>query len=255
MIIKVLGASGSELPGQNSPCFLLDNHTTLDAGSITNVLNETDQYKINDIFLTHSHLDHIKAIPFISENIAISNTPHNINIYSIGPVIKLLKDHLLNNFIWPDFTAIPTIHNSIIKLIDLTIEKPVIIKDFSVTPFKVNHSIPSVGYLIITNDNKRIFYTGDTGPNNSVWNKIGEIPLDCLIIEVSFPSEMEKLAIITGHLTPKLLSIELSKIKSPPKNIFITHIKQQYHDQIRTELNKLDIYNLNILHDGYIIEI
>ncbi|MBF0539833.1 MAG: 3',5'-cyclic-nucleotide phosphodiesterase [Nitrospirae bacterium] len=255
MIIKVLGASGSELPGQNSPCFLLDNHTTLDAGTISNVLNEEDQYKINDIFLTHSHLDHIKAIPFISENIAISNTPHNINIYSIAPVLKLIKDNMLNNFIWPDFTVIPNIQNSIIKLIDLTIEKPIIIKDFSITPLLVNHAIPAVGYLIKTDDNKRIFYTGDTGPNDTIWDKIGQIPLDCLIIEVSFPDKLEELSIISGHLTPKLLNIELSKIKYPPKHIYITHIKQQYHALIKSELDDLMIDNLNILHDGYIIEV
>jgi ribonuclease BN (tRNA processing enzyme) len=255
MIIRVLGSSGSEMPGRNSPCFLIDEHTTLDAGSISNVLIEQDQYKINNIFLTHSHLDHIKSIPFVSENIAISNTPHNINIYSISQVIKLLKDHLFNNSIWPDFTVIPNVDNSIIKLNNLVIGKPLIIKDFSISPYKVNHSIPSVGYLIQTNDHKRIFYTGDTGPNNSVWNKIGNLPLDCLIIEVSFPNNMEKMANISGHLTPKLFQIEISKLKLPPKKIYITHIKQQYADVIKSELDELKIDNINILYDGYIIEI
>ena len=76
-----------------------------------------------------------------------------------------------------------------------------------------------------------------------------------LIIEVSFPNKMEKMAIVTGHLTAKLLRKELSKIKQNPEKIYITHLKPQYLKTIRKELQELKMKNLRLLRDGEIIRI
>ena len=43
MIFKVLGSSGAELPGYNSPAFLVDDSVLLDAGTIGSYLSETEQ--------------------------------------------------------------------------------------------------------------------------------------------------------------------------------------------------------------------
>lgn len=69
MKIKVLGCSGSAFPGHNPPSFLLEGTILFDAGSLTNVLDESDQLKIEHIFITHSHLDHVTGIPFLADNI------------------------------------------------------------------------------------------------------------------------------------------------------------------------------------------
>ena len=71
MKLKVIGCSGAEFPGHNSPGFLLDEEILFDAGSLTNVLNEREQYKIRNIFITHAHLDHIRSIPFLADNIIV----------------------------------------------------------------------------------------------------------------------------------------------------------------------------------------
>lgn len=72
MKIKVLGCSGAEFPGHNSPGFLLDDKILFDAGSVTNVLHEKEQLEIKNIFITHAHLDHIKGIPFLADNVLSS---------------------------------------------------------------------------------------------------------------------------------------------------------------------------------------
>jgi ribonuclease BN (tRNA processing enzyme) len=59
MKIRVLGSSGAELPGYRPPSFLLDGKILFDAGSLTNILPAKDLLKIEHIFITHSHLDHI----------------------------------------------------------------------------------------------------------------------------------------------------------------------------------------------------
>lgn len=253
--IKVLGCSGAEFPGHNTPGFLLDDEILFDAGSLTNVLDGKKQWKIRNIFVTHAHLDHIKGIPFLADNLIIKNKVHKVNIISIPLVIKTIKENLLNGSVWPDFTIIPDSKNGVLKFIKLPAGKSIKIKDYSITPCKVNHSVPAVGYLVEDKNKKRFFYSGDTGPTGATWEKIGDRQIHCLIIEVSFPNKMEKTAIMTGHLTARLLKEEISAIKRLPEMICITHTKPQYFNTIKTEVVNLRMKNLRLLRDGDIIRI
>lgn len=255
MKIKVLGCSGAALPGHHLPGFLVDGKILFDAGSLTNVLDVKAQLKIENIFITHAHLDHVIGIPFLADNIIIRNIRHKVNILGIRPVVRTIKKNLLNSSVWPDFTVIPRIQNGILNLIELKASQSVKINDYTITPYKVNHSVPAVGYLVEDKRKRRFFYTGDTGPFDGTWKKLGTDPLHCLIIEVSFPNRMGKIAIQTGHLTPQLLRKELLKVKQVPERIYITHLKLQYFKTIKKELQQLRINNLRLLRDGETIEV
>jgi ribonuclease BN (tRNA processing enzyme) len=102
---------------------------------------------------------------------------------------------------------------------------------------------------------KRFFYSGDTGPTEETWAKIGNSQIHCLIIEVSFPDTMKDTALMTGHLTAGLLKEEISKIMPLPSRICITHTKPQYSKVIRNELKRLKLKNMSILRDGEIIRV
>ena len=104
MKVKVLGSSGAELPGYNSPAFLVDGKVLLDAGTIGAALSESKQWEVRDILITHSHLDHIKAIPFLADNIIISQRKHSVTLYGTKETLKTLRNNLLNDKLWPDFT-------------------------------------------------------------------------------------------------------------------------------------------------------
>ncbi len=249
MKIKVIGCSGSEFPGHNTPAFLLDNEILLDAGSVTSVLNEKEQLMIKNIFITHAHLDHIRSIPFFADNIVVRGKKHKVTIYSIPPVIKIIKSHLFNSKIWPDFTLIPNADQAILNFEEIKTGISLKINSYLITPYKVKHTVPAVGYLI-EDERKCLFYTGDTGPTSNTWHKLGTKKINCLIIDVSFPNSMKAMAIATGHLTPDLLNKELSKIQKRPDMVCITHIKPQYYTTIKNELKKLRIKNIKIFHDG-----
>lgn len=255
MKIKVLGCSGAEFPGHNPPGFLLDGEILFDAGSLTNVLNKKAQSMIKDIFITHAHLDHIRGISFLADNIIVARRRQRVNIISISPIIKTIKENLLNDSLWPDFTMIPDYENAILKYKEITVEETIKINDYKITPYNVKHSVPAVGYLVEDLNKKRFFYTGDTGPTDATWKKIGDRKIHCLIIEVSFPNKMRNLAILTGHLTPQLLKEELMKISQMPDKICITHPKPQHMATIKKELKKLNIKNLHLLKDGDIIRL
>jgi len=255
MKITVLGCAGAEFPGHHPPGFLLDDEILFDAGSLTNVLDEKKQIKMKHIFITHAHLDHIRGIPFLADNIIIGHWRRRVNLLSIRPVLRAIKKNLLNSSMWPDFTVIPHHRNAVLRLVCLLAGESIYINNYTIAPYRVNHSVPAAGYLVEDKDGRRLFYSGDTGPCDATWKKLGEKQIHSLIIETSFPNRMEKMALATGHLTARLLRKELSKIKHPPEKIYITHPKPQYLPTIRRELQDLKIRNLRLLRDGETIEV
>jgi ribonuclease BN (tRNA processing enzyme) len=255
MRIRVLGSSGAELPGHRPPSFLLDGKILFDAGSLTNVLHAKDLLKIEQIFITHTHLDHIMGIPFLADHIMFSEKRHKVDVIGIPAVIGAIRRNLLDGSIWPDFTAIPDTHEAILELKELEPGQSMKIGLYTITPYKVNHPVPANGYLVEDEREKRFFYTGDTGPSDATWEEIGEKQIHCLIIDVSFPNHMEEMAIKTGHLTPRLLKEELLKIKPCPKKIYAIHIKSQYFKLVKKELKELGIESLALLSEGDVIRL
>ena len=119
MNIKVLGCSGAEFPGHRPASFLLNDKILFDTGSLTNILDIKGQWRIEYIFITHSHLDHILGIPFLADNLIFRKKRHRVDILSIPPVINAIRKSLLDGSIWPDFTVIPNTHEAILNLIEL----------------------------------------------------------------------------------------------------------------------------------------
>ncbi len=252
MKLRVLGSAGAELPDFRPPAFLLDGQLLLDAGTIGSVLSEEEQWKIHTIFITHSHLDHIRSIPALADNVIIRNQHHTVSVQSIGDVISAMQNHLFNDIIWPDFTRIPTVDNPVIKFSTITPYQENLVRGYSVTAIPVNHTVPTVGYMV-KYGGKTLVYTGDTGPTEEIWKYCSGA--DVLIVEVSFPDSMKDLAQLTRHLTASMLVEELAKIDVMPGRILITHPKPQYYDLIRSEIEVLAIAGIELLRDGSQYEI
>jgi len=252
MKLRILGSAGAELPDFRPPAFLLDDQLLLDAGTIGSVLSEEEQWKIHTIFITHSHLDHIRSIPALADNIIIRNQIHTVSVQSIGEVITAMQNHLFNDIIWPDFTKIPTEENPVLKFTTISPYQENTVHGYRVTAIPVNHTVPTVGYLV-KSGGRTLVYTGDTGPTEEIWAHCSGA--DALIVEVSFPDSMEDLALLTKHLTASMLVKELAKIDVLPKRILITHPKPQYYDIIHREIIALAIGGVELLRDGSVYEI
>jgi len=255
MRLHVLGCAGAELPKHNMPAFLLDRTLLLDAGTIGTAIDFQEQKGIQDIFITHAHMDHIKAIPFFADNLVTRETGHTISIYSDREVIDILRQHLFNDLLWPDFTRIPSSDQPTMKFIPMKTRVPVQLDKHRVTAYHVNHTTPAVGYLVEDEKGKKIIYSGDTGPTDQIWRACGDKTLDALIIEVSFPNRMTDLALKTGHLTPDLLAKEVLKMKNLPLRFFISHSKPYYMEEIYDELAAISTDYIKILEDGQIINL
>ncbi len=255
MKMKVLGCSGADFPGNHLSGFLLNQQILFDAGSLTTALSEKEQLRVDHIFITHAHLDHIIGIPFLADNIIVGKRGHRVNIYAIPSVVRTIKRNLFNSSVWPDFTEIPNVEYGILNLIELKAGQSIRIDEYTVIPYRVHHTVSAVGYLVENHSKKRIFYTGDMGPSKATWKKLRGIPIDCLLIDVSFPNTMQDMALRTGHLTPALLKEELLNIDPVPKKVYVTHTKTQHSQAIKREIEALRLRGVRILRDGETLQI
>ena len=256
MLLHVLGCSGSDLPGYNLTSFLINKTVLLDAGSVTSAMPLAEQAVIQEILVTHAHLDHIKDILFLADNLIelVARNEHGVvRIRGLAPVLESIRTHLLNDTIWPDFTILPNFANPVLKYSPLEPGTWEDVAGLQATTFPVNHAKAASGFVLRDpNDGSHFAFTGDTGPTHDWWTFLNSLPfaLENLIIEASFPDEMEELALLSKHLTPKLLRAELDKLRHQPK-IFISHMKSTFSTQIQEQLHQaLDGYTYHLLRDG-----
>jgi ribonuclease BN (tRNA processing enzyme) len=253
--IKVLGASGSEVPGHSCPAFLVDGKILLDAGTVAVSLNIREEHSLQYILLTHAHFDHIKGIPFLLDNLVIRNTGNTITVLSGKDVLDDVRKNIFNDRIWPDFSKLPTPEHPVLKYKVISPARPVEIDGYRVAMEKVHHTVPAYGYIVENSAKKAIAYTGDTGPTERFWERMAAHDVKCLIVETSFPNRLEKLALTTGHLTPSLLEKEIAKMPDPPPRIYVMHLKPQYLPEIEVEIQALEHGNIELLKEGEVIAV
>ena len=250
MKIQVLGCCQGKLPGYYTTGFLLNDHLLLDAGEIGEVLRIEDQYNITDVLLTHAHLDHVVGLPFLGDVIFGQNT-RSIFITSIPEVIEILHQHVFNNQIWPDFTQLPAEGPPIFRLHSIPPGRPCSIAEFEVIPLPMCHTVPSVGYLVREKD-IAFFYSGDTGSIQELIHIINHTEnLKAVLIEISFPNRLKKLAEQTGHLIPDSLNKLLAEI-SQNISCWLFHMKPQYSREIIQECHEFQ-GQVRILQQGEIL--
>ena len=250
MKVKVLGCSGSETIGHKTPGFLVNDRVMLDAGTISAALSIEAQSRITDIFISHTHLDHIKGVLFLADNV-IGRIKQPINIRAIPKVIDAIKKHLMNDLIWPDFTKIPTPKAPVLAYKPFPAGTFVNLAGLKIKAIPMNHPVPAVGFLV--SDGKTSFiYSADTGPNEGLWAEAKKVKnLKGIIVDTSFPNDMDFVAGLSGHFTPAQLHADLTKAKVPNSmQIFVYHIKPVHKHRVIKELRALGRKNVKILQEG-----
>ncbi len=250
MKVKILGCSGSETIGHMPPGFLVNDVMMLDAGTITAALSIEAQCKITDILISHTHLDHIKSVMFLADNI-IGLTRKPVNIHAIPKVLDAIRKHLMNDIIWPDFTKIPNSKNPVLAYAPMPLGKPVSIAGLKVKAIPMNHPVPAVGFLV--SDGKSSFlYSADTGPNEGLWKEAARAKnLSAIIVDTSFPNSLDGVAVLSGHFTPAQLHQDLTKAKVGNNvPVFIYHVKPVHKKKVISELSELGRKNVKILVEG-----
>src|SRR4051812_49231182 len=103
MKVRVLGCSGAIAKDCRTTSFLVDTDVLVDAGTGVGDLSLDEMRGIDHVLLTHSHLDHIAALPLMIDAIAAQRSSP-VRIYALAGTIAAIKAHIFNNVIWPDFS-------------------------------------------------------------------------------------------------------------------------------------------------------
>src|SRR5579859_2022328 len=224
MKLRVLGCSGG-IGGRHlrTTSFLVDSDILIDAGTGVGDLSLAELSLIDHIFITHSHLDHVASIPFLVDTVG-GMRAKPLMVYATRATIEILKNHLFNWAIGPDFTEIPTAEAPFLRYEEISLGEGRDMGGRRITPIPARHTVPAVGYHLDSGAASLVF-TGDTGPNEALWRTVNRIGnLKYLIIETAFSNKERQLAEVSRHLCPQTLAEELAKLERNAE-IYVTHLK------------------------------
>lgn len=116
---------------------------------------------IDAVFITHFHLDHAGALPYLTEKTNFAG-----KVFMTHPTKAILR-WLLNDYIRIinanteiDFYTENDLNNCYDKIIAIDYNQTVIVKDFKITALNAGHVLGAAMFLL-KNDRIKILYTGD----------------------------------------------------------------------------------------------
>ena len=234
MQLRILGCSGGIGGDLRTTSMLLDHDTLIDAGTGVGDLSINELAQIDHIFVTHSHMDHVATIPFIADTVGwMRDRP--LTVHATRETLAILREHLFNWKLWPDFSQIPSATNPVMRFETVSLGDTVMLDGRAITPLPANHVVPAVGYHLDSGRASLVF-TGDTTTNDALWPIVNRIAnLKYLIIENALSDRDRELALLSKHLCPSLLAAELAKLKLTPE-IYITHLKPRESELIMQQI-------------------
>jgi ribonuclease BN (tRNA processing enzyme) len=255
MKIRVLGCSGAIAKDCRTTSFLVDSDLLVDAGTGVGDLSLAEMAAVDDVLLTHSHLDHIASLPLMIDSVSalrIEAGKGALRVHALPQTIAALQRYIFNNLIWPDFSQIPSAEKPFVSFHPVQTGVPLQIGGKTIEALPAVHTVPAVGYAISAGQSWWVF-SGDTERNPAFWQRINQLDVSMLVIETAFSNREKQLARLSLHLSPTVLADELDQIdKSKRFPIYITHTKPAETEQIMEEVQRFDQtqpMSQNVTHD------
>lgn len=239
MKVRVLGCSGAIAKDCRTTSFLIGDSILLDAGTGVGDLTLEEMAKIDHVLLTHSHLDHIAALPLMLDAVS-SLRRRPVQVHALAATIGALQAHVFNSVIWPDFSAIPSTASPFLQYRTFVTGDVLSIAGTQIEVLSAHHAVPAVGFAV-QGDTGWWVFSGDTERNPAFWNRINALPVACLVIETAFSNRERDLARRSMHLSPETLAQELALIPGTERYpVYITHTKPSETSLIMDEITQLD---------------
>lgn len=254
MLLKVLGCSGGIGGNLRTTALMLDDDVLIDAGTGLGDLSISELKMIDHVFVTHSHLDHLAMLPFVVDTVG-GMRKQPLNVYATDATLQIIRDHIFNWKIWPDFSQIPSSANPFMRFVPIKVGETMDLRGRKITALPVNHTVPAVGYQIDSGIASAVF-TGDTTECDELWAVVNTIEnLKFLIIETAFSNGERELAKASKHLWPEQLARELAKLKRPAR-IFVSHLKPGEGATTMSEVEECaSEFNPRMLANGHVFKL
>jgi cAMP phosphodiesterase len=257
MKVRILGCSGGiGGNGMRTTCLAVDDDILIDAGTGATDLSLEALARIDHVFITHSHLDHIACLPFILDSVGDMRSKP-LTMHATQETMDIIRAHIFNWKIWPDFSQIPTPEKPFLRFKTISVGMPTMIGGRSITALPANHTVPAVGYLLDSGSSSLAF-SGDTCTCDDLWQVLNVVNnLRYLIIEAAFPNDERALALLSKHMCPSLLMEELRKLRRRTE-VHVTHAKPGLFERIQQEIlestNSASHHRVSMLQQDYVFE-
>lgn len=226
--------------------FLVNDRLSIDAGALAFHLTGEQLLAVNDILLTHVHLDHIASLPFIFSEM-FTDIVKPVKIHASAADIDRLMAHVFNNVIWPNFTKIRNAHGDLLEFIPFQHNVPFELIGLTCTAVPVTHTVETCG-VVLQDDHSCVAFTSDTGITDAFWHHLNQLDrLDAVFVDVAFDNALEGVANASQHLTPRLLVEELKKLHRPTQ-ILAVNLKPVCREIVTAEVNALGLPNVHVAH-------
>lgn len=255
MKLRVLGCSGGIGLGLETTSLLLDDSVLIDCGTGLGELSLEEMSRLQHVFITHSHLDHIAMLPMLLDTIYDHLVNRPLTLHCKQETFEILSKHIFNWDVWPNFFELPDAQTPVIIYESMQPGDCIEFQDKIIKMVEVNHAVPASAY-IINNGQASFAFSGDTFINDSLWCALNdESRVDAIIVECGFTNEDENLGRDAKHYYPNALAEDLAKLQHRPK-VYISHLQPGKEDEIIKQLNSaISDFEILRLSSGDIISL
>ena len=245
-------AVGTSSAYQFLSSFIIDDWVTIDAGALGLLTPQERQKRIQHVFLSHSHMDHIATLPLFLDNV-YDPAGESVCVHASDAVQDCLRRDVFNDRLWPDLTHMSDKVSPFVQFESLEDGQAVTVGDLKITPLSVDHVVPCFAFLI-ESGTAAVAIVTDTGPTQQVWERLQcQENLQALFLEASFPNSFQWLAEKSKHLTPQQFAGEIAKLeRSLP--VYAIHLKPNFYDEVIDELTSLGLEQLEIAQPDHVYE-
>lgn len=234
MKVRILGCSGGIGGDARTTALLIDEDILLDCGTGVGDLSFDELLRIDHVFLTHSHLDHMALLPMLVDTVGdLRQQP--LTVHALEDTLRILRAHIFNWLVWPDFTAIPDRVQPLLRMQPVKVGEIVQLGARRVQVLPALHSVPAVGYCL-DSGGEQLAFSGDTAVCEKQIEALNGLEnLRYLVIEAALPNEQQGLAHAARHLSPGMLHSVLDRLTGSP-DVFVTHFKPGFAKELEHEV-------------------